>query len=142
MRLPYETIVNSEQETANVVESFSSIIKQGDLIALIGNLGTGKTFFVKKFCELNNITDADSPTFSIVNEYRGEKLIFHFDFYRINKIEELYDIGIDEYIYDEEAVKFIEWADLMPQVLPSKYYKVEFEFISENSRKIKITEHE
>ncbi len=142
MRLPFETIVNSEQETANVVESFSSIIKQGDLIALIGNLGTGKTFFVKKYCELNNITDADSPTFSIVNEYRGEKLIFHFDFYRINKIEELYDIGIDEYIYDEEAVKFIEWADLMPQVLPSKYYKVEFEFISENSRKIKITEHE
>jgi tRNA threonylcarbamoyladenosine biosynthesis protein TsaE len=142
MRLPFETIVNSEQETANVVESFSSIIKPGNLIALIGNLGTGKTFFVKKFCELNNITDADSPTFSIVNEYRGEKLIFHFDFYRINKIEELYDIGIDEYIYDEEAVKYIEWADLMPQVLPSKYFKVEFEFISKNSRKIKITEHE
>ena len=142
MDLPFETIVNSEKETAKVVESFSSIIQTGNVVALIGNLGSGKTFFVKKFCEINNITGADSPTFSIVNEYRGDLVVFHFDFYRINKAEELYDIGIDEYIFDEEAIKFIEWADLMPEVLPSKYYKVEIQFIGEKSRKIKISKYE
>ena len=77
-----------------------------------------------------------------MNEYHGEQIIFHFDFYRINKVEELYDIGIDEYLDDEEAVKFIEWADLMPEVLPSKYYKVNFEFLNGKSRKITITKNE
>jgi tRNA threonylcarbamoyladenosine biosynthesis protein TsaE len=70
------------------------------------------------------------------------KLFYHFDFYRINKIEELYDIGIDEYLNDDNAIIFIEWAEMMPEILPSKFYEVKIEFISDNSRKIDILKHE
>lgn len=142
MQFPFSIIVNSEDETADVARSFSKVVNDGSIIALNGNLGAGKTFFVKKFCEINNFAHADSPTFSILNEYRGVKLFYHFDFYRINKIEELYDIGIDEYLNDDNAIIFIEWAEMMPEILPSKFYEVKIEFISDNSRKIDILKHE
>jgi tRNA threonylcarbamoyladenosine biosynthesis protein TsaE len=123
LEFPFLATVNSETETAEIAKLFFSEVNHGDVVALNGNLGSGKTFFIKKFCELLNINDVDSPTFSIINEYTGDLPVYHFDFYRINKLEELYDIGIDEYIGESDAIKFIEWAELMPQVLPSKYLK-------------------
>ncbi|MBL1215011.1 MAG: tRNA (adenosine(37)-N6)-threonylcarbamoyltransferase complex ATPase subunit type 1 TsaE [Ignavibacteriae bacterium] len=142
MEFPFSIIVNSETETAKVVKLFFNEVNPGNVIALNGNLGSGKTFFIKKFCQMLGINDADSPTFSIINEYAGDVPVYHFDFYRINRLEELYDIGIDEYIYNSEAIKFIEWAELMPEVLPSKHFEIKLEFINNSSRKISIMKHD
>lgn len=142
MEFPFSIIVNSETETAEVVKLFFNEVNPGNVIALNGNLGSGKTFFIKKFCQMLGINDADSPTFSIINEYAGDVPVYHFDFYRINRLEELYDIGIDEYIYNSEAIKFIEWAELMPEVLPSKHFEIKLEFINNSSRKISIMKHD
>ena len=141
MELPHFTRVNSEEETSHIAGQFAQILRKGDIIALYGNLGTGKTFFVQKVCELYDIHNAHSPTFSIVHEYSGKIKIYHFDFYRINKLEELFDIGFEEYLNDDTAITFIEWADLMPEILPSKRIEVRLKFIEEFSREIKINRY-
>jgi tRNA threonylcarbamoyladenosine biosynthesis protein TsaE len=139
MILPFSKISESEDETCDIAKQFALILKDGDIVALNGNLGTGKTFFIKNVCSEFNIGDVDSPTFSIINEYNHDRLIFHFDFYRIKKIEELYDIGIEEYLNDEQAIKFIEWAELVPGVIKQKHYVINFKYVSENSREIIIS---
>jgi len=142
MELPFKTFVNSEEETLSVAKEFAKILKEGDIITLNGDLGTGKTFFVKAVCKEYNFENVNSPTFAIVYEYSGDKKIYHFDFYRIKKIEELYDLGIEEYLNDEEAITFIEWADLMKEVLPNKFYSVTIKMTEENKREIDITKNE
>ncbi len=99
------------------------------VFALYGAMGAGKTTFVKSLCkELGVIENVSSPTFSIINEYKTEKgnSVFHFDFYRINKIEEAYDIGYEDYFYREEYC-FIEWPELVEELLPENcvYLKIE-----------------
>ena len=141
MVLPFERTITSEEETADIAREFSTIIEYGDVILLNGNLGAGKTFFVKAVCSEYGIGNVSSPSFAIVNEYSGTKKINHFDFYRIRKVRELYDIGFTEYLNDE-SITFIEWADLYPEVAPSKYYKVEIRYLDEPSRKIILTKNE
>ena len=112
--------VSREQDTEKLANEFSSLIKPGEVIVLNGNLGSGKTFFIKSVLKSFNINGVSSPTFSIVNEYTGDMKYYHLDFYRIEVVKELYDIGFDEYMNDEVAVKFIEWGNLFPIVLPHK----------------------
>lgn len=142
MKFPFKTFVNSEEETLSIAKEFAKILQEGDIIALNGDLGTGKTFFVKAVCGEYNIENVNSPTFAIVYEYSGAKKIYHFDFYRIKKIEELYDLGIDDYLNDDEAITFIEWAALMKDVLPLKKYSVSIKMTEENKREIDITKNE
>ncbi|MDR3610558.1 MAG: tRNA (adenosine(37)-N6)-threonylcarbamoyltransferase complex ATPase subunit type 1 TsaE [Ignavibacteriaceae bacterium] len=120
----------SEKDTENLASEFSSFINPGDLVILNGNLGSGKTFFIKEVLKSFNITGVSSPTFALVNEYYGNVNIYHFDFYRIEKINELYDIGFDEYMKDEETIKFIEWGNLFPSILPNK--RIEIEIVLQN----------
>jgi len=126
--------VYREQETEKLAEDFSSVLNPGDLIILNGNLGTGKTFFIKSLLKSYNISGVSSPTFALVNEYIGDMKFYHFDFYRIEIINELYDIGFDEYMNDEEAVKFIEWGSLFPFVLPKKRTEIEITIKDDLSR--------
>jgi len=102
------------------------------IFAFYGNMGVGKTTFIKELClELGVSDTVSSPTFSIVNEYitsDGEK-IFHFDFYRINNLEELFDIGIEEY-FSQDCYIFMEWPEKIEKILP------------ENSKKIYLYEKE
>ncbi len=107
-------------------------------MALTGNLGSGKTFFVISFCNKLGIHNVSSPSFSIVNIYQGDKQVYHFDFYRIKKIEELYDIGFEEYLNDNNAVTFIEWAEMFQKLMPKRYYQVKIELISDSERIISI----
>lgn len=134
MDFPFEKISRSESETEQIAKEFSAFVREGMLIVLIGDLGAGKTFFTKKLLHYFNINTANSPTFAIVNEYTGLIKFYHFDFYRINKAEELIDIGIEDYFSDSDAVILIEWGNLFPELLPKERYEIEIKFISENER--------
>ncbi|GBD89879.1 tRNA threonylcarbamoyladenosine biosynthesis protein TsaE [bacterium BMS3Abin04] len=138
MNFPFKIIAHSEEATKSIASRFSRVIKTGDVVALNGNLGSGKTFFVKSVCENYNITGVQSPTFAIVNEYSGDKKIYHFDFYRLKNTEELLDIGFEDYINDTETIIFIEWADKFNNVLPMDRYEINFNFVNERSREIEI----
>lgn len=142
MKFPFEIVAKNEDETSSVAHKFADELKQGDVVLLIGNLGSGKTFFTKSICHAFRIDSASSPSFAIVNEYSGEADINHFDFYRIKKVEELYDVGFDEYINDESKINIIEWADLFPEILPSKNFEVRIEDLTNTKRKIAIFKNE
>jgi tRNA threonylcarbamoyladenosine biosynthesis protein TsaE len=120
LKYPNRIVVNSTDETASLARKFAASVKEGDVIILNGNLGAGKTFFIKKAGEYFDINNINSPTFSIVNEHNGKIKLNHFDFYRINSVSELYNIGIDDYFSEENSVTFIEWGNLFPEVLPHK----------------------
>ena len=88
------------------------------VFAFYGKMGAGKTTFVKAICEELGVKDViTSPTFAIINEYEGDETIYHFDFYRIKKLEEVYDMGYEDYFYSG-ALCFIEWPELIVVILP------------------------
>lgn len=142
MQVLFDIESKNETDTAELADLFAAIVNPGDLIALNGDLGSGKTFFVKNFCKKFDIDIASSPTFAIVNEYTGLQKIYHFDFYRINKLNELFEIGFEDYLNDESAIIFIEWADLFKELLPKRFYEVKFAVVSDNLRRITIYRHE
>lgn len=110
------------------------------VFAFVGGMGAGKTTFIKAICENLGVEDViNSPTFSIVNEYRSEsgELIYHFDFYRINKIEEVYDFGYEDYFYSG-SLCFIEWPELIESILPKDTVTVHITVNDDGSRSMKI----
>ena len=142
MGIHYSRKSISEKETLEIAIEFSKFLKEGMTISLIGNLGAGKTFFIKKVLEQFDINSANSPTFSIVNEYTGKKKFYHFDFYRINSEVELIDIGIEDYFSDDEAIIFIEWSDMFPQILPSNRVEILINVLEDSSRIFDFKEYE
>jgi tRNA threonylcarbamoyladenosine biosynthesis protein TsaE len=133
--------VESEEGTKRFALQFAAGINNGDVIVLNGNLGAGKTFFIKEVCRYFDVKSVNSPTFALINEYTGEKKIYHFDFYRINRLEELYDIGFEDYLNDDEAVIFIEWGDLFPDILPQERIEINILIGKEENRTFEITEY-
>ena len=117
---------------------FIQHIGDARIFAFYGKMGAGKTTFVKAICEELGSTDViTSPTFAIVNEYSAsEEPIYHFDFYRIKKLEEVYDMGIEEYFYSG-ALCLIEWPELIEEVLPDDAVKVTIEEQPDGSRIVK-----
>lgn len=138
MKFPYERISSSEEDTRKIALEFLNVLKAGDVVVLNGELGTGKTFFIKKIAESLGVQNANSPTFAIVNEYGSQPMIYHFDFYRINKVNELHDIGLEDYLTDSDAIIFIEWGELFPEVLPTKRYEIKIEEIENEKRKFRF----
>ena len=112
-------------------------MQAGDVIALVGELGSGKTHFTKGIAaELGCETDITSPTFSLVHEYRGSELpIFHFDFYRIESAGELITLGWDDYL-DAGGICVIEWADRFPELLPATTHWLYIKIQEDRSRLI------
>ena len=113
----------------NIKEAASAFIQQiGDhkVFAFYGSMGAGKTTFVKAICEELGVEDViTSPTFAIINEYHAhDDVIYHFDFYRIKRVEEVYDIGFDEYIYSGNLC-LMEWPELIEQLLPEETVRVD-----------------
>lgn len=111
--------VFSVEETGEFAINIAKSAKKGQIYCLSGELGTGKTHFSKAFAKgLGIEEEITSPTFTIVNEYRGGNVpFFHFDVYRINDIEELYDIGYEEYFFGD-GICLIEWAEIIEPIIP------------------------
>ncbi|MDD5362616.1 MAG: tRNA (adenosine(37)-N6)-threonylcarbamoyltransferase complex ATPase subunit type 1 TsaE [Ignavibacteria bacterium] len=137
-------VSGSANETIKQGEIFSKNLKAGDVIGLEGDLGTGKTQFVKGICNGFSVSEVvNSPTFIIVNEYSGESgsealKIYHFDLYRLNMPEELGTIGFDEYI-ESGSICLIEWPELAEKYLGKSFKKVKFSYgTGENDRIIEI----
>jgi len=115
-------------------------IKGRKIIAFYGNMGAGKTTLITELCRALNVVDTiSSPTFSLVNEYhtQNDEIIFHFDFYRIEKQEEVYDFGYEEYFYSENLC-LIEWPELIENLLPEDYITIKIEIIDNDSRLITV----
>lgn len=131
----------SEEETIRAGEKFSSRLKPGDVVALYGDLGSGKTRFTKGISRGLGVTEhVTSPTFVVVNEHFGGRIpLYHFDFYRLRSIKELEEIGFDEYVFGD-GVCVLEWADLIREQLPEHRYDIRFELgDSEHLRTITIS---
>jgi len=137
MDFPHQCIVSSEEETKILAREFAKHLTGRNIVLLNGELGTGKTFFIKAVCNCLGIDSVSSPSFAIVNEYRNNNKIIHFDFYRIEREAELYDIGFEEY-FTEDAIIFIEWANMFPEILPKQNFRIDFNFINNFSRNITI----
>ena len=119
----------SLSELPSIARKILDSFREELVFALYGNLGAGKTTLIKAFCEVLGVTDeVTSPSFTLVNEYHcaNDELVYHFDFYRIKRLEEVMDIGYEEYLYSGWYC-FLEWADKMEELLPESYVEVSVE---------------
>ncbi len=129
---------NSFQETFALGQKIGGLLKQGDLIALEGDLGSGKTCFTKGIAiglGVPRDTIITSPTFSLINEYDGRCPFYHMDVYRLGSLSEFLATGLEDYFY-QEGVVCLEWADYWPEILPPWSLKVRLSIIDESSRKL------
>lgn len=122
-----EIRIDSLDNIREAARRFVNAIGDSTVIAFYGKMGAGKTTFIKAVCEELGVDDViTSPTFAIVNEYRSDatgELIYHFDFYRIKKLDEVYDMGCEDYFYSG-ALCLIEWPELVEELLPGDALKV------------------
>jgi tRNA threonylcarbamoyladenosine biosynthesis protein TsaE len=133
---------HSEDETMNFGVEFAKSLRQGDNVALYGQLGSGKTRFIQGICRgLGVLEHVASPTFTIVNEYSaGDLKVFHFDFYRMRSTREIHEVGFEEYTAGD-GICLIEWAEKAQELLPPQRYDVRLELGStEHTREI-VIEH-
>ena len=137
-----EFISNKLEDTFECAGKISQTLEAGDIVLLKGDLGAGKTAFVKGIIKAygGDYSNVTSPTFTLVNEYQvKDKTIYHFDLYRIESVEELYNIGIEEYFYSE-AICFVEWPERAPEIFDRHCKKVTITKLSDTSRKIVFEE--
>ena len=136
--------INSLAEYPQAAKWFTQFLQQGRIFAFYGKMGSGKTTFIKSLCEELGVEDTiNSPTFAIVNEYgdREGNTIFHFDFYRIKSITEVYNMGYEEY-FDSDAYCFLEWPELVEELLPEEHIRVDINEESDGTRTLKVTINE
>ena len=130
---------NSPAGTFNFGKRLGKRLKPGSIIALIGELGCGKTLFTRGLCAGLDVPDrhVNSPTFVFVNEYHGRHHVYHMDLYRLGGIEEGFGIGILDYLAKmESGIIIVEWAEKINSLLPDSYLKVQFEILSERERQL------
>lgn len=113
-------ITKSAEQTYKLGESLGKTLQQGDIICLTGDLGAGKTAFTKGIGSGLDVQEfITSPTYTIINEYDGRIPLFHFDVYRLEGVEEMYELGYEEYFFGDGAV-VIEWADIVQDIIPQE----------------------
>ena len=132
-------ISNSAEETIAAGRSYARSACKGDVFALTGDLGAGKTQFVKGFVAgLGSSAEVTSPTFVLVHEYEDGRLpVYHFDFYRLDNSEAVLRLGFDDYVFGE-GVSLIEWADRYSDLVPAEAKWLSFELKGENTRVIRV----
>ena len=152
--------ISSIDNISEAARQFVANMGSSHVFAFYGEMGAGKTTFIKAICEELGVTDTvTSPTFAIVNEYQvmgdgcwvidnsnsqhptanTQHLIYHFDFYRIRRIEEAYDMGYEDYFYNPNAICFIEWPELIEQLLPVDAVRVTITVGPDGSRTVRMS---
>lgn len=141
-----EFVIRELGDLSKVATDFVNFVSSNDdiqsnIFAFYGQMGVGKTTFIKALCKELGVTDVvNSPTFTIVNEYVSAKgfPVYHFDFYRINKEKEAYDIGVDEY-FSGDGLNLIEWPEKIPNILPSCALRIDIILNEDGSRTLNLT---
>ena len=131
---------NSDKETISLGRKIGAILGPGDVVALTGPLGSGKTWLTKGIALGLGVDPAmviTSPSFSLVNEYKARHTLYHMDLYRLERISEILATGLEEYLYND-GVAVVEWADRLPGILPEWSITLNFNIIDDHSRDIVI----
>lgn len=130
-------IIKNEEETKKFGEKLCEKLTAGSIVALTGDLGTGKTTLTKAIAAGLGVTDViTSPTFNIVKQYDSGRLpLYHFDVYRIGDVDEMYEIGYEEYFFGD-GVCVIEWADLIEEIIPDDAVRIEIEYGEKEGERI------
>lgn len=134
-----EITIKSLDTIQEAAKEFINRMGEGKVFAFYGKMGAGKTTFIKALCETLGVKDViTSPTFSLINKYTDGKgnSIYHFDFYRIKKLEEVYDMGYEDYFYSGNLC-LLEWPELIEEILPENVIKVTIEEQADGTRKLK-----
>lgn len=136
----YRSITKDEKETMALAQRLAGLVRPGDILCLFGDLGSGKTTFVKGLAKGLRIKaeSVHSPTFVLMNIYDGRLPVFHFDLYRLNHVRDLDGIGYDEFLYGD-GVAVVEWADKLDSYMPQAYFKIELKHKSPEQRSIVCT---
>jgi tRNA threonylcarbamoyladenosine biosynthesis protein TsaE len=135
-----EIISGSAQRTREVASLVGAKLRKGDILALSGELGSGKTCFTAGLARGLGVSETyqiTSPTFTLINEYPARCNLYHFDVYRLSGYSEFEDLGYEEY-FSGEGIVVIEWAEKIYQIIPDSAFFIKFDYIDENSRKINI----
>lgn len=142
MKKYLQQVTESCEETERFAEEWAKNLVGGDVVLLHGDLGAGKTHFVKGIARAMRVDDViTSPTFALHNVYQGETWVLnHFDFYRVESSEEVALLGLNEFFFDESGICAIEWSENVVDLLPPRCISVTLEKTSDNSRKISIAE--
>lgn len=131
--------IDSTSDLSRAARDFIALMGDNTVFAFYAPMGTGKTTFIKAVCEELGVSDViNSPTFSIINEYRSDqtgKLIYHFDCYRLNKIEDALNLGVEDY-FDSGSLCFIEWPELLEPILPNDTVHVRIEELEDGKRRL------
>lgn len=113
-------ITESAEETSKIGEQLGKLLVKGNIICLSGDLGAGKTAFTQGIAKGMGVEDyVTSPTYTIINEYAGRLPLYHFDVYRLNDVEEMYELGYEEYFFGDGVV-VLEWADIVREIIPGE----------------------
>ncbi len=131
-------ISHSAEETQRLGTELGQLAKAGDVLLLVGDLGTGKTCLTQGVAWGLGIDDYTlSPTFVLIREYEGRLPLYHIDFYRLDLIEEIIDLGIDEYLYGS-GLCVVEWAEKALAALPQEHLLIKLEHLGQNERKLRL----
>ena len=131
-------ITNSSAETKKFAAKFAKKLKKGDILCLKGDLGSGKTTFIQGLAKGLGVKEIPaSPTFVLMNIFKGRLPLYHFDLYRIDDTDEIRNIGYEEFFYGN-GVAVVEWAERLRELRPLKYISLKFEILKENKRRIEI----
>lgn len=130
---------DSPDKTKQIGEELGRCLKKNDVVALFGELGSGKTCFTQGLMKGLGVKDSKvtSPSFVLINEYSGRLPVYHFDIYRLNNTREVIDLGYEEYFYGD-GVTIIEWADKIEELLPKDCIRVYLKIVGENEREIDV----
>lgn len=135
-----QIVSHSEDETLALAEKILNLLTPDDLLVLSGELGAGKTLFVRGLARGLGLDEmhVNSPSYTIVNEYPGEKPMYHFDLYRLGDSSELVEVGWEDYL-SKKGLVVVEWGERADEFLPNRYFKIEFSILNEKEREISIS---
>lgn len=138
----FVTETKSPKETTQLGKRIGRKLKEGDVIILLGELGTGKTQLIKGIAEgigIKNSRYVKSPSFTFINEYNGKIKLYHIDLYRIKDENEALELGLEEILFGQKGITAIEWAEKIPSLLPDELLMIKIKYTGKFNRSVEIT---